>query len=161
LSSPQEEWHPVRLAAGVFAGVLSAALIAVGVWVWHGRSSDDLPRGVAGLVGGCERFTVFAQNRWDPRGAAVRAQPYRESNQVGNYDPNQLIPVNGWVRTRPAYPANTAPWNSDVWFHVADNSGWVAFAGVRADPTDYDPTGRATDGGRPAPRDPECSGSIR
>ena len=75
--------------------------------------------------------------------------------------PNKQFAVNGWVRTQAAYPHNSPPFDNDVWFHVADDSGWVSFAGVRADPTTpvedpFDP-----EGGRPAPIDEECSGSVR
>ena len=104
---------------------------------------------------------MHAQNRYEPYGAARRVAPYREAAQVGNYDPNQLSPVDGWVRTRAPYPSNPAPFNSDIWFHVADDSGWLSFAGVRADTTTPDPTGLAEDGGRPAPAEPDCGGTVR
>lgn len=90
-------------------------------------------------------------------GAAARAEPTPTANKVGSFAPNGLIPLDGWVRTRAAYPANTPPWNSDVWFHLADNSGWVTFAAVRADPTVPDPSGFSPDGGRPALTDESCS----
>jgi len=49
-----------------------------------------------------------------------------------------------------------------VWFHVADNTGWVSLAGVRADPTTPDETGGfSDDGGRPVPADDACSGTLR
>lgn len=119
------------------------------------------PVGVAELVGGCARFTVFAQNRWNPVGAAKRAKPLADSNKVGSFAPNELVAVDGWVRTQPAYPTNKNPWDSDVWFHVADGTGWVAFAAVRADPTPYDPTGFSDQGGRPVPLASGCSASVR
>jgi hypothetical protein len=71
------------------------------------------------------------------------------------------IAVDEWVHSRPAYPTNSAPWNSDVWFHLADNSGWVSFAGVRATPVKHDPTGEDPDGGTPAPTSGRCEGSVR
>lgn len=142
----------------------SRAILAVVVVVLLAVAAADVvtlrrgaPRGVAELIGGCAPYRVFAQNRWEPFGAALRAQPMIEANQLGGYSPNQSIPVDGWVRTRAAYPSNPAPWNSDVWFHLADDSGWVSYAGVRADPSR--PTG--SDDGRPAPTPPECSGAIR
>lgn len=116
---------------------------------------------VSDLVGGCERFAVFSQNRYPPAGAKSRDAPFREANDVQSFAPNELIAVDGYVRTRAAYPSNPAPFNSDVWFHVADGSGWVSYAAVRADPTTMDPTGMSDDGGRPVPLDPECSGSYR
>lgn len=54
-------------------------------------------------------------------------------------------------------PREHPAWNSDVWFHLADNSGWVTFAAVRADPTVPDPSGFSPDGGRPALTDESCS----
>jgi hypothetical protein len=104
---------------------------------------------------------VHAQSRYNPIGTVVRAAPSRSAAEVGGYAPNELVPVNGWVRTQAAYPSNSPPFDSDAWFHVADNSGWVSFAGVRADPTVLDPTGFDPDGGRPVPLDPRCSGTIR
>lgn len=121
---------------------------------------DDAPSGIASFVGGCEPFTVHAQNRYEPSGAAIRAAPLRSAKKVGSFDPNELVTLDGWVRTQSAYPTNTPPWDSDVWFHLADDSGWVSFAGVRSDPTTLDMTGLAPDGGRPAPTAPECSGSV-
>ena len=126
------------------------------------RNDPVVPDGVRGFVGGCEPFAVYAQNRFAPLGAAFRADPSPTGRKVGSAAGNELVPVNGWVRSRAAYPANSAPWNSDVWFHLADNSGWVSFAGVRADPTVPDETGGfSADGGRPVPVADDCSGAIR
>jgi hypothetical protein len=122
---------------------------------------DGAPRGIASLVGGCDPFTVHAQNRYDPVGTSVRAAPLPTARKVRGYAPNELIAVDGWVRTQPAHGTNRPPFDSDVWFHLADDSGWVSFPGVRADPTQYDPTGLAEDGGRPAPTPEECSGTYR
>ncbi len=119
------------------------------------------PEGVTCFVGGCEPFSVYAQNRYTPVGAAIRAHPLRTGAKVGGYAPNELIPVDGWVRTRAAYPSNSPPFNSDVWFHLADDQGWVGFAGVRADPTTPAPDNFDPDGGRPAPTEEACSGTIR
>ena len=137
-------------------------LVAVGclgfAW-WQFR--DGAPRGIASFVGGCEPFTVHAQNRYSPVGAAIRAAPMPTASKVGSVGPNELVAVDGWVRTAPAYPTNSPPFDSDVWFHLADDSGWVSFAGVRSDPTAFDATGLAEDGGRPAPVAEECSGTYR
>jgi hypothetical protein len=67
--------------------------------------------------------------------------------------------VNGYVHGDVAWPLNSAPWNSDIWFHVADG-GWVSFAGVRAVPTTYDPTGHE-DGGLAVKALPECQGLLQ
>ena len=155
----ESPWAPNKIAAGVATSLIAAALIAVGVWVYNARTSDG---GASGLVGGYEPFTVFAQNRWDPLGTSVRAEPFGTAEKAGSFAPNELIAVDGWVRIRSPYPSNTSPWNSDAWFHLADNSGWVSFAGVRADPTTPDETGGfSEDGGRPVPLSDDCSGTLR
>jgi len=68
--------------------------------------------------------------------------------------------VNGWVHGRVGYATNEPPFDSDVWFHLADGAGWVSFAGVRMNPTTFDPTGTA-DGGPPAATSPSCEGAIQ
>jgi hypothetical protein len=123
------------------------------------RKEPDNP-GVIRFVGGCAPFRVFAQNRWLPYGAAIRSGPSIHNKQLAARDPNQSITVNGWVHGDVAYPTNRAPWNNDVWFHLADGAGWVSFAGVRATPTDRDPTGRA-EGGTPAPVRAACQGEAQ
>jgi hypothetical protein len=128
---------------------------------WEDNSHHSPPPGVVGFSGGCDAFQVFAQNRWDPIGTIVRAQPNVNSKRVGGYGPNESITVNGWVHSRPAYPTNTAPWNSDIWFHVADDSGWVSFPGVRATPVAHDPTGLDPNGGTPAATSASCEGSVQ
>jgi hypothetical protein len=112
------------------------------------------------MSGGCPAFQVFAQDRWAPLGAAIRAQPNVLSLQVGSFPGDMSIAVNGWVHGRAAYPTNTPPWNSDIWFHLAAGAGWVSFPGVRATPTSPDPTGRAN-GGDPAPTPPTCEGAVQ
>ncbi len=109
---------------------------------------------------GCERFGVYAQNRWAPLGTAVREEPdvLAEKLEPG-FAPNEVIAVEGWIETgEPVYPTNTPPWNSDVWFHLANRDGWVSFAGVRGEPTAPDMTGLSEDGGQPAPTTAECKG---
>jgi hypothetical protein len=83
----------------------------------------------SGFTGGCGAFVVYAQNRWEPYGAAIRAEPSVRAKQIGSYDPNQVIAVDGWVHAEVAYPTNSAPYNSDVWFHLANEPGWVSFGG--------------------------------
>lgn len=151
---------------GIGASVVIAFLAASSApWWWHdlpwNHAKQGPPPGVVGFSGGCDAFQVFAQNRWDPVGTVVRAQPNVISKQVGGFGPNQSIPVNGWVHGRPAYPTNTSPWNSDIWFHVADDSGWVSFPGVRATPVAHDPTGLSSYGGNPAATAAGCQGSVQ
>jgi hypothetical protein len=130
---------------------------AVGLESTH-SSSPPTGEGV-GMSGGCAPFQVFAQGRWRPRGAAIRAAPSVLSTQVGSFPANMSISVNGWVYGRPAYPTNVAPWNNGVWYHLTDGVGWVSFAGVRATPVAFDPTGLA-DGGPPAPIASSCEGAV-
>lgn len=114
---------------------------------------------IVGFSGGCPAFRVYAQNRWRAYGARKLRAPDPLATKVGSFAANEIIAVDGWVHAAIAYPNNRPPWNSDVWYHVADGSGWVSFAGVRALPTDQDPTGRA-DGGVPAPVPSDCEGAI-
>lgn len=140
--------HRARvLCAALAVGVLAGAVVV--------RTS-----GSTSIVGGCEKFLVFAQNRWAPLGAAVRDRPAGGSRKIGSFGPNAEIYVDGWVQGPTAHPKNRPPWNSDVWFHVADDQGWVSFGGVRSEATTVDPTGLA-DGGPPVPADPRCHGSAR
>lgn len=154
----------LSIVAGAFAGraistaddrLLAASVVGaclVGIVV-----SAAVFAGPVSIVGGCQPFKIYAQNRWNPLGTAIREAPYPDAKQIGGFAPNQILFVNGWVRTRTGVETNTPPWNSDQWFHLADDTGWVSFAGVRADPTPFDPTGLDPDGGRPVPTAPECS----
>lgn len=116
---------------------------------------------IVGFVGSCEPFRVVAQNRYNPPGARKLKAPDVLSTQVGSFGPNELIAVDGWVHGAVAYPTNSPPFNSDIWFHLADDSGWVAFAAVRANPTVLDPTGLDPDGGTPAATPSACEGAIQ
>lgn len=146
--------------------VLAVAAAGSAPWWWRYVHHASPPATVstnssqiAGMSGGCPRFQIFAQNRWAPVGTAIREQPNVLSTQVGSYPGNMSIAVNGWVYGRAAYPTNTPPWNSNVWYHLADGAGWVSFPGVRATPTSPDPTGHAR-GGDPAPTPPACEGAV-
>jgi hypothetical protein len=119
---------------GLIAAILIAVAAASGApwWARWASGSHSKPVGassfpaspVIGMSGGCPAFQVFAQGRWKPLGTAIRAAPNVLSAQEGSFPANMSIAVNGWVHGRPAYPTNTAPWNSDVWFHPADGAGW-------------------------------------
>lgn len=160
------------VAAALFAGAVTASrgrgllvllaiiMVPLGGWVFVAMQRQT-PDGVAELVGGCPVFTVYAQNRWIPVGASKRAKPQPSGNKVGSYAPNELVSVDGWVRTNSPYPSNPSPWDSDVWFHISDGSGWVSFAGLRASPTPFDPSGQSPNGGEPVPLATECSGTVR
>lgn len=114
---------------------------------------------VVQFTGKCDPFRVYAQNRWLPYGTRKLRAPDPLATQIGGFDPNQIIALDGWVHAAIAFPNNTPPFNSDIWYHLADNSGWVAFGAVRAVPTDQDPTLRA-DGGAPAPTPSSCEGGV-
>ncbi len=103
----------------------------------------------------CSPFTVYSQNAWDPLGTSKRASPDHTSTKVGSYSGNSQIRVNGWTYGSTPYPANPAPFNNNVWYRVADGSGWVSFPGVRGGPTTYDPT-QNDNPGPPAPTPSEC-----
>ncbi|WP_300606068.1 hypothetical protein [Trebonia sp.] len=150
---------------GTVISVLLTVLAAGSPWWWrYFHSSPDgqtaTTSDVVGMSGGCAPFQVFAQDRWNPVGTAIRDAPNVLSTLNGSFPPNMSISVNGWVYGRPAYPTNTPPWNSGVWFHLTDGAGSVSFAGVRATPTSFDPTGHAN-GGTPAPTSLGCEGAVQ
>lgn len=148
-SSP---WRLPAIAASVFASLVAAFLIAVpGFFKEPTRT----------IVGGCERFNIYAQNQFDPRGTLIWETPSPSANNHRGFAANQLIAVDGWVRTRTPYPSNQTPWDSDVWFHLANGAGWVSFAGVRAVPTEPAPNGNFAPGTSPPPTDSRCSGTLR
>jgi hypothetical protein len=146
-------------------GIAAAVIIAVvgagsAPWWWPWKHTDT-PIETVGMSGGCAPFQVFAQNRWAPVGTAIRLAPNVQSAQNGSFPGNMSISVNGWVISRPAYPTNTAPWDSGVWYHLTDGAGWVSFPGVRNNPVAFDPTGLSSDGGTPAPILAKCQGAIQ
>ena len=125
------------------------------------RSSEPKPH--SDFSGGCAKFVVYAQNRYDPLGAATREDPSIVSKKIGGFAGNEAVPVDGWIHSeKPTYPTNSAPWNNDAWFHLANEAGWVSFPGVRGEPTSPDPThGHSLDGGQPAPLDANCQGTYK
>jgi hypothetical protein len=149
------EWKPAALSAAVFAGLVVTGLLALVGWM---RSSDTNGRS---LVGGCEPFNVYAQNQFQPAGTLVWASPSPVAENQPAFAANQLITVDGWVRTRSPYPSNSPPWDSDAWFHLANDAGWVSFGGVRAVPTTQAESGESVSSGYPAPLDSECMGTFR
>lgn len=130
------------------------------------------------FVGGCEPFTIYAQNRFDPLGAAARTKPFPDEvfklqhgypGVDANGNPFELT-VDGWVDTHePPYRLNPAPFNKGVYYHVVQDAlgisdeldVFVSYAGVRGEPTvpAADPT--STDRGMPAPLDPACEGIFQ
>lgn len=147
----------------VISLIVAAVTASSAPWWWppaH-RLWDRLTgHELSSFSGGCGGYQLYAQNRWNPVGAAIRSAPDPLARKVGGFSPNEVVPVNGWVRAKVAYPTNPAPWDSDVWFHLADGGGWVSFAGVRGAPSDFDPTGRSPDGGIPAATPASCQGTL-
>jgi hypothetical protein len=153
-----------RWTEGILISLLVTVLTASSApWWWprvHRLIDRVSGRETTSFSGGCGGYQLYAQNRWNPAGASIRRAPDPLSAKVGSFGPNEIVAVNGWVRAKVAYPNNPAPYDSDVWFHLADNRGWVSFAGVRAAPTDFDPTGHAKDGGIPAATTTNCEGKL-
>ena len=96
----------------------------------------------AGLLCGVDHHTVAAK-------VAARA---------AGLDPGEVAVV---VSVIEPFIDNTPPCDADVWFHLADDSGWVTFAGVRAAATVPDPESGFGPGSDPVPLDPSCQGSYR
>lgn len=115
------------------------------------------------VIGGCERFAVYSQGRLTPVGAAIRADPFPSAPQIGSRSPNVVISVDAWVRTEAPYPDNPKPWDSDVWFHLTGDDGWVSFAGVRGAVSYPDGTDGPSNGGQPVDYEalPECEAELR
>lgn len=98
-----------------------------------------------GMTGGCTTFRIYAQNKFNPVGSAIRTAPTPTAPIMRTIAPNYQMFANGYVQGDVAYPLNRPPLNNNIWFHLSDG-GWVSFAGVRSLPTDLDPTGRGDDG---------------
>jgi hypothetical protein len=150
----------IMVLATICVSVAAGALVLLTFSLGGNNNGSNVNDAVIGFVGGCSPYEVFAQNRWLPTGAAIRVAPSVESSQVGSFQGNVSISVNGWVHGRAAYPTNVAPFNSDVWFHLADGAGWVSSGGVRSTPTAFDPTGLAN-GGPPATTAGQCEGAVQ
>lgn len=103
---------------------------------------------------GCSPFLVYAQNRWSPAGANVRAEPDHNSTKVAALPGNTPVSVNAWTIGTTPIPVDPPPFNSDVWYRLTDGSGWIAFTAVRGDLTDFAPD--SPDGGPPAPMSEAC-----
>lgn len=141
------------IGLSLLVAVLSAS---TSPWWWDRVFGED-----DDFVGGCETFHLFAQNEFDPLGTKISEAPMPSAESFRGFSPNERVAVDGWVRTRSPYPSNSPPWDSDVWFHLANNAGWVTFAGVRANPTDPSTSGNFGEGTSPAPTDSDCAGTFR
>ena len=155
-----QEWKK-RLLYVIAIPIIVGLSLGGPPWWWtalFGTGSASSPA-ITGFNGGCTPYNIYAQNRWQPTGTAIRAQPSVLSTREGSYAGNSLISVNGWVHGQVAYSTNVAPWNSNVWFHLADGDGWVSFPGVRGNTTTFDQTGLAS-GGTPALTPAICEGTV-
>lgn len=138
---------------------------------------------VLGLIGGCAPRTIYAQNKWPPSGAALRAAPDIGSAKLGGFLGNDPIKVDGFVETPKAvYKNNPEDRDGRIWYHVpkgttarngdgtftlqVNEGGWVNSAAVRAvryDDTNFgpfDPTGLTPDSGPAVSLPPECKGQT-
>jgi hypothetical protein len=74
----------------------------------------------------------------DIRAFAIATAPIEGDGRVEQLVPRHVSDQHGCV-------------DSGSWLHLADNSRWVSFAGVKATPTAHDPTGTSRDARRPRP----------
>lgn len=162
---PPEHKLSYEFKLGIVITVVVTVIAAGSPWWWRympwERSSAQPPSPIAGMTGGCTPFAAYAQNRYPPYGAAIRAQPNDLSTREGSYSGNTVISVNGWVYGTADYPTNPPPWNSNIWFHLTDGSGWVAYPAVRAYPMTPDPTGENPNGGPPVATSKSCEGELQ
>lgn len=145
-----------------YMGKVASRLLSVGLLGISSMACSDQRQGPSQSLE-CDPFVVYAQNRWEPYGAAVREEPDLSSPKLRTpgFAPNEAITVDGYVKTGEAvYPTNPEPWDSDVWFRVYNDVSkgvaWVSFAGVRAEPSVHDETLISEDGGIPVALDPAC-----
>jgi hypothetical protein len=149
------EWSIAAISAGLVIGIVAGFATGAIQSVVDRVSGHD-----RGMVGGCTPFNLFAQNQFDPVGTLIWSAPEPQATSRPGFAPNQIVTVDGWARGRSPYITNTVPWNTEAWFHLANDDGWVTFAGVRANPTSKDPTNTGP-GSDPAPLDASCLGTPR
>lgn len=161
----QEYLHGLRdatLPRPLIMVMLLMSIAAVALGLIDRPSSTYAANGSVRITGGCHPFLIYGQNRWAPLGAKVLNAPRRDAEQIGTVGPNKIVYADGWVRTESGIPLDSPPWNSDVWFHLDHDAGWVDFGGVRALPTTPDPSGGlSTDGGEPVPALAQCHAVLR
>jgi hypothetical protein len=140
--------------------LVSIAAVTLGLIIRP--SSTYAANGSVRITGGCPAFLIYGQNRWAPLGAKILKAPQRDAEQIGTVGPNKIVYADGWLRTESGIPLDSPPWNSDVWFHLDHDGGWVDFGGVRALPTTPDPSGGlSSDGGEPVPVLDQCHAVLR
>lgn len=143
--------------------VIGVLLMGSAPFWWHPflRAIGKEPE-IASISGGCgDGFTIFAQNKWAPLGAAIRARPDVGAVKVGSLAPNEPLVVDGWVTSSVPYPNNPSPYDSNVWFHMKNGAGFVSFGGVRTQPTVPDAaSSRNTADQIPAPTPESCRAHV-
>ena len=114
-----------------------------------GQTTSPTATPYKSLVPGCEIYSVYSQNRYQPYGTFVH-DVTNEKNQIPTvtapkatdvaFAPNQIIPVDGWKSIgQTVYPGNIPSVRRNVWLHVAyTKNDWVTFAGVRSETTAND-----------------------
>jgi hypothetical protein len=152
---------PARFVAALGIA-LGAILITLSTFVAHRNNEGNLEPKLATFIGShanCDLFRAYAQNQWDPVGAEEHFRPTMSSNVVKRYGPNTVIPVDGWVHGSADFTVLGPPFNSDVWFHVGDGSGWIPAAGLRSAPTKK-PALTSPNGGPAVQSTANCEGSA-
>jgi hypothetical protein len=152
-----------RLFNIVVSIVIGVLLMGSAPFWWHPmlKAVGQEPE-IPSIEGGCgDGYTLFAQNKWAPAGASIRAGPDVGAKKLGSLGGNEPLVVDGWVTGSVPYPNNPAPYDSNIWFHMKNGAGYVSFGGVRAQPTVFDPTSRDTAGQIPAPTPLACRAVVR
>jgi hypothetical protein len=130
----------VRVIAGAVVVVIIAGTGPP--WWWdYFRSSPPNNSAIVGFSGGCATHQIFAEKRGS-NGTVIRAGPNPMATQIARLPANMSIAVNGWAygKAAPKTEGVSLP-DRMIWFHLADDSGWVSFTTVHVYPTGYDPTG--------------------
>ncbi len=114
----------------------------------NGQPVESQSAGSAPTEQGCEPFVIYAQNRFQPAGAAGRVEPSIDAAQTASFAANQELTAIGYIKAEtPAYPHNDPGIQGYLWYLVQSNAGlvYVNDAAVRAATTEQDPTGGYSD----------------
>ena len=142
-------------AVSIIVGIAIAVIVGAAALLIQEEATTTTER-EATTTDECDRFAVYAQGRWTPYGAAVREEPFISSSRVRGIPPNVAISVDAWVETEAAYPDNSEPWDSAVWFRLSDGTGWVSFPGVRSRTSGPEGTDGPAGGGQPVILEENC-----
>lgn len=166
ISKYSPENNPRKYAAGVV--VVATTAIACNILVDEQPQPAAPEVRISQLSGGCDSFVIYSKNRNSPGSTPIRLEPRLGAQQIDSAKPNRKLRVNAWVATgTPTYPGNEAPYDSDVWYHIANGvgfdgnfEGWISFAGVRATRSELNSQPDPSNTGIPAPLPPECKGTY-